>query len=131
MLSYATPYSGYSFVYDARNRQTQASVGAIGTGWLINALGQRIAQTNGGVPQFFFVYDEAGHLIGKYDGNGNLLWETAWLGDLPVAAGSPAGLFTIAPDHLGAPHRITDAGGAVAWQWNPDPFGNGAPVGAT
>ena len=41
-----------------------------------------------------------------------------------------AGLFYIAPDHLGAPHQITDAGGAVAWQWNPDPFGNGDPVGA-
>ena len=54
---------------------------------------------NGSVPQFFFVYDEGAHLIGKYDGNGNLLWETAWLGDLPVAAGSPAGLFYIAPDH--------------------------------
>ena len=129
MLSYATPYSGYSFTYDARNRQTQAYVGAIGTGWLVNGLGQRIAQTNGSVPQFFFVYDEGAHLTGKYDGNGNLLWETAWLGDLPVAAGSPAGLFYIAPDHLGAPHQITDATGAVAWQWNPDPFGNGAPLG--
>ncbi len=130
MLSYSTPYSGYSFVYDARNRQTQAYVGAIGTSWLINGLGQRIAQINVRVPEFFFVHDEAGHLAGKYDGGGNLLWETAWLGDLPVAAGSPAGLFTIAPDHLGAPHQITDATGAVAWQWNPDPFGNGAPVGA-
>ena len=99
MLSYSTPYSGYSFSYDARNRQTQAFVGAIGTSWLVNGFGQRIGQMNGSVPQFFFVYDEAGHLIGKYDGNGNLLWETAWLGDLPVAAGSTAGLFTIAPDH--------------------------------
>jgi len=130
MLSYSTPYSGYSFSYDARNRQTEAFVGAIGTSWLVNGLGQRIAQTNGGVPQFFFVYDEAGHLVGKYDGNGTLLWETAWLGDLPVAAGYPAGLFYIAPDHLGAPHQITDATGAVAWQWNPDPFGNGGPLGA-
>ena len=130
MLSYSTPYSGYSFSYDARNRQTQAYVGAIGTSWLVNGLGQRIAQTNGGVPQFFFVYDEAGHLVGKYDGNGTLLWETAWLGDLPVAAGYPAGLFYIASDHLGAPHQITDATGAVAWQWNPDPFGNGGPLGA-
>jgi uncharacterized protein RhaS with RHS repeats len=130
MLSYSTPYSGYSFSYDARNRQTQAFVGAIGTSWLVNGFGQRIGQMNGSVPQFFFVYDEAGHLIGKYDGNGNLLWETAWLGDLPVAAGSTAGLFTIAPDHRGAPHQITDATGAVAWQWNPDPFGNGAPLGA-
>jgi len=36
----------------------------------------------------------------------------------------------MAPDHLGAPHQITDASGAVGWQWNHDPFGNGAPMGA-
>jgi RHS repeat-associated protein len=52
------------------------------------------------------------------------------LGDLPVAPLSLLGQFYIAPDHLGAPHQITDASGAVAWQWNPDPFGNGDPVGA-
>jgi RHS repeat-associated protein len=130
MLSYSTPYSGYSFSYDARNRQTQAFVGAIGTSWLINGLGQRIGQTNGSVPQILFVYDEAGHLAGKYDGGGNPLWETAWLGDLPVAVLEPAGRFYIAPDHLGAPHQITDPSVAVVWQWNPDPFGNGAPLGA-
>jgi RHS repeat-associated protein len=127
MLSYSAPFADYSFSYDARNRQTEAFVGAIGTSWLINGLGQRIGQTNGSVPEFFFVYDEAGHLTGKYDGGGNPLWETAWLGDLPVAVFSPAGRFYIAPDHLGAPHQITDAGGAVVWQWNHDPFGNGDP----
>jgi RHS repeat-associated protein len=51
------------------------------------------------------------------------------LGDLPVAPLSLLGQFYIAPDHLGAPHQVTDSTGAVAWQWNPDPFGNGAPVG--
>jgi YD repeat-containing protein len=130
MLSYSTPFSGYSFSYDARNRQTEAFVGAIGTSWLINALGQRVAQINGSVPEFYFVYDEAGHLAGKYDGGGNPLWETAWLGDLPVAVLAPAGISYIAPDHLGAPHQITDSTGAVVWQWHPDPFGNGDPTGA-
>jgi hypothetical protein len=77
-------------------------VGAIGTSWLINGLGQRIAQINVSVPEFFFVYDEAGHLTGKYDGGGNLLQETVWLGDLPVAVLQPGGRFYIAPDHLGA-----------------------------
>ncbi|MGH6801419.1 MAG: RHS repeat domain-containing protein, partial [Methylocella sp.] len=130
MLSYSTPFSGYSFSYDVRNRQTQAFVGAIGTSWLINGLGQRIAQMNGSVPQFFFVYDEAGHLAGKYDGLGNPLQETAWLGDLPVAVLQPGARFYIAPDHLGSPHQITDASGAVVWLWHPDPFGNGDPTGA-
>ena len=127
MLSYSAPFADYSFSYDARNRQMEAFVGAIGTSFLINGLGQRIAQINVSVPEFFFVNDEAGHLIGKYDGGGNPLQETVWLGDLPVAVLSPAGRFYIAPDHLGAPHQITDASGAVVWQWNHDPFGNGDP----
>jgi len=29
--------------------------------------------------------DESGHLIGEYDGSGNLIEETIWLGDIPVA----------------------------------------------
>jgi RHS repeat-associated protein len=130
MLSYSAPFADYSFSYDARNRQTEAFVGAIGTNFLINGLGQRIAQMNGSVPEFFFVYDEAGHQTGKYDGLGNPLWQTVWLGDLPVAVLSPAGNYYIAPDHLGSPLQITNSTGAVVWQWNFDPFGNGAPAGA-
>jgi hypothetical protein len=41
-----------------------------------------------------------------------------------------AGQNTLAPDHLGSPHQITDPTGAVVWQWNLDPFGNGAPIGS-
>ena len=32
-----------------------------------------------------FMQDEAGHLIGEYDSSGNLIEETIWLGDVPVA----------------------------------------------
>jgi hypothetical protein len=39
-------------------------VGALGASWLINGLGQRIAQINVSVPAFFFVYDEAGRATG-------------------------------------------------------------------
>jgi RHS repeat-associated protein len=127
MLSYATPFSGYTFAYNVRNRLAVSSVGAIGTTHLINGLGQRVSKSIAGVPQLTFAYDEAGHLTGKYDGNGNLLQETVWLGDLPVAVLQPAAQFYIAPDHLGAPHQITNASGQVAWLWDHDPFGNGDP----
>jgi RHS repeat-associated protein len=42
----------------------------------------------------------------------------------------PGTRFYIAPDHLGAPHQITDASGAAAWLWNHDPFGTGDATGA-
>jgi len=41
----------------------------------------------------------------------------------------PAGPLYIAPDHLGAPHQITDASGNTVWLWDQDPFGNGVPGG--
>ncbi|MGH6838949.1 MAG: RHS repeat domain-containing protein, partial [Methylocella sp.] len=40
----------------------------------------------------------------------------------------PGVRYYIAPDHLGSPHQITDASGAVVWLWNHDPFGNGDPT---
>ena len=52
-----------------------------------------------------------------------------WLGDLPVAVLSIGPPSYIAPDHLGAPHEITNASKRVEWQWDHDPFGNGLPTG--
>jgi RHS repeat-associated protein len=129
MLSYSAPFADYSFTYDARNRRTASYVGAIGTTDLINGLGQRVAQSLGGAPQFFFAYDEAGHLIGRYNGNGVVVEETVWLGDLPVGVLHSSGGFAIAPDHLGTPHQITNASGQAVWLWDHDPFGNGDPSG--
>ncbi|GAB7126060.1 hypothetical protein JCM19000A_05670 [Silvimonas sp. JCM 19000] len=31
------------------------------------------------------VYDEAGHILGEYDGTGKMVQETVYLGDWPVA----------------------------------------------
>jgi RHS repeat-associated protein len=54
-----------------------------------------------------------------------------WLGDLPVAEQGPgASQRYIAPDHLGAPHQITDPGRTTVWLWDHDPFGNGTPTGS-
>jgi RHS repeat-associated protein len=36
----------------------------------------------------------------------------------------------IAPDHLGAPHQISDPGRNAVWLWNHDPFGDGAATGS-
>jgi RHS repeat-associated protein len=128
MLSYQTPFSGYTFSYDARNRLTESFVGAVGTPWLVNGLGQRVGQYAASAPQFYFAYDEAGHLLGKYDASGTVhQQETVWLGDLPIAVLAPASQYYVAPDHLGAPHQVTDATGKVAWLWSHDPFGNGDP----
>jgi RHS repeat-associated protein len=127
MLTHNSPAADYTYTYNARNRRTQAYVGGNATTDVINGLGQRTVQTV--VSSELFFYDEAGHLTGSYNGNGSVIAETVWLGDLPVAALEPSGPFYIAPDHLGAPHQIADAAGNVGWLWNHDPFGNGVPGG--
>jgi uncharacterized protein RhaS with RHS repeats len=96
-----------------------------------NALGQRI-QISGGVNgTVLYSYDEAGHLLGEYDGTGTLIEETVWLGDIPVATLKPSGssvaLFYIHSDPLNTPRQITRPSDNTAmWTWNSDPFGTDA-----
>lgn len=75
------------------------------------------------------MYDEAGHLLGEYDVNGAVVFETVYVGDLPVAALTPSGTSTavgfIYADHLNTARviaRSTDH--AIVWQWgSSEPFG--------
>ena len=127
MLTHNSPAADYTYTYNARNRRTQALLGGNATTDVINGLGQRTVQTV--VSSELFFYDEAGHLTGSYNGTGNVIAETVWLDDLPVAVLEPAGAFYIAPDHLGAPHQITDGSVNAVWLWDHDPFGNGTPSG--
>lgn len=89
-------------------------------------------------PNTYFVYDEAGHLIGEYDTNGQPIQETAWLGDTPVTVVKPnptkvtkTDVFNIYTDHLNAPRVIVNQQGAVVWSWESNPFGTGQPVSNT
>ena len=71
----------------------------------------------------YFVYDEAGHLLGEYDGNGNPRRQIIWLGDMPVGVLQGAGanqiLHYIEPDHLGTPRVVIDGSRNVAiWSWS-------------
>ncbi|MEA4855005.1 RHS repeat-associated core domain-containing protein [Solidesulfovibrio sp.] len=124
-----------TFSYDARGRLTQVTKGSV-TQYAINGLGQRVAKTTttpgaiGGantVSAVYFVYDEAGHLLGEYDGTGTVIQETVWLGDLPVGVLTSGGQYYVNPDHLGAPLTVTDATGQIVWRWDRDPYGNGKP----
>ncbi len=84
-----TSYSGLTLGYDDAGRMTSVSGGATAS-YSHNALGQRVKKTVSAVATYF-VYDEAGHLIGEYNSSGGLIQETVWLDDVPVATLRPNG----------------------------------------
>ena len=103
--------------------------------YAVNGLGQRVRKDVGATTTLF-VYDEQGRLVGEYDGSGQLIQETVWLNDLPIATLRPTGtgmptpiaMYYVHADHLGSPRAITRPGdNALLWRWdNTDPFGNNA-----
>lgn len=126
-----------TFMYNDAGRMASATKASLTTTYALNALGQRVRKTTSG-SSTYFVYDEAGHLVGEYDNSGNLIQETVWLGDTPVATLRPNGggvsLFYVHTDHLNTPRRISrPSDNVVVWRWDSDPFGtavaNGDPDG--
>jgi len=122
-----------SFTYNNAGRMITATSGGVTTTYTYNALNQRVKKTNASGTTYF-VYDQAGHLLGEYDGSGNLIEELVWLSDIPIATirtnanGSGVGFFYIHTDNLNAPTKITrPTDNVIIWRWDHDIYGNGAP----
>jgi RHS repeat-associated protein len=117
-----------TFAYDDSGRRVLTTSSGVAATYKYNALGQRVRKTIGSV-NTYFVYDEAGHLVGEYGNGGALIQETIWFDDIPVATLRPSvgggiDVFYIHSDHLNTPRRISRASdNVVVWQWDSDPFG--------
>ena len=85
-----------------------------------------------------FVYDDAGHMLGEYDGSSNVVNEIFWLGDVMVAmkgtmlclAGggcTESATAYVWTDHLNTPRELTRVNGSnqhvSLWKWDSLPFG--------
>ena len=134
-----TGYSTVSATYNNAGRLKTLSNGSTTETSIYNALGQRIQNSSGSTGTVLYVYDEAGHLLGEYDGTGTLIEETVWLGDIPVAtlrpSGSTVSIYYIHSDQLNTPRQVTrPRDNTPMWTWNSDPFGtdaaNANPAGA-
>jgi hypothetical protein len=127
-LSYPTT----TFTYNNRGRMKTAIVGSSTTTYVYNALGQRTKKSGGVAGTVVNVYDEAGHLLGEYNGTGGLVQETVWLGDIPVAIlrpGTPAAIYYVHANQLNAPVAITrPSDNKFRWQWHSDAFGVTKPL---
>jgi RHS repeat-associated protein len=74
----------------------------------------------------------SGSLVGEYDGAGNLIQETVWLSDIPVATLRPSGssiaVYYVVTDQLNTPRQIIrPSDNALMWTWFSGPFGVEAP----
>ena len=101
------------------------------TSFVYNALGQ-IVKASGPSSTTLYVYDQDGHLLGEYDGSGNLIQETVWLGDIPVATIRPSGssiaIYYVETDQLDTPREvIRPSDNTLMWSWFTGPFGTEAP----
>jgi RHS repeat-associated protein len=113
-----------NYVYDDRGRLVRSLNGTtVLRDYRHNALGQRVAKLHPTpASSIFFVYDEAGRLLGEYKPNGALIKEYIWLEDTLIAVrGGYAGhkFQYVLTDHLNTPRAIVlPATNAIIWRWD-------------
>lgn len=129
----ATAWGGVTATYNAAGRMVSATNAGVTREYFHNALGQRVRKKLDSTNSVYFVYDEMGHLIGEYDTNGDLIQETVWLGDIPIAtlrpkSGGGIEIYYVHTDHLNTPRMVTQSSdNAVRWTWGGEEFGADAP----
>lgn len=114
-----------SFTYDDRGRLAQyLANGAPSREYRYNARGERVAKLIVSNPanNVFYVYDEAGRLLGEYKPNGTRIKEYVWLDDTPVAVivnHASSKLQYVLTDHLNTPRAVVHPGtNAIVWRWD-------------
>lgn len=122
--------------YDAQNRLASVKInGQQVAEYRYNSLGQRIAKLTG---QGFttYLYGPDGQLLAETDYNSAGIQQRRqaylWLDSMPLASVETQGnnsprVICLHSDHLNTPRLATSATQQIAWQWQSDAFGNGAP----
>ena len=111
-----------TFAFSDRERMKSATVSGSTWNYYHNGFGERVRKKLAPSGNHYYVYDEAGHLVGEYNGN-TLIQETVWLGDIPVATLRGSSIYYVHTDHLNAPKKVTQTNNGVRWTWDRDPFG--------
>jgi RHS repeat-associated protein len=124
----------FGYGYNGRNRLTVIQNGGVTVGsYVLNALGQRVQKTAGGITTRFD-YDEDSRLLSE--SAGTTTRDYVWMDGMPVGIVDHAGTITVNfvhADGLGSPRAVTSSTGTVLWQWayTGNPFGEKVPVSPT
>jgi RHS repeat-associated protein len=125
----------YGYGYNGRNRLTVVQNDGVTVGsYVLNALGERVQKTAGGLT-IRFDYDEDSRLLSESSGTTNR--DYIWMDGMPVGVVDHVGTSTsvnyVHADGLGSPRAVTSSAGTVLWQWAyaGNPFGEKAPLSST
>jgi RHS repeat-associated protein len=126
-----------TYSYSDRGRMTSATVSGGSVSFTYNGLEQRAKKSSSGSTGYY-VYDEAGQLLGEYEANGYPVYETIYLGSTPIGAlkqtGTAAGnniavaIYNVYADQIDTPRVITQQDHQIVWRWDgAEAFGASAP----
>ena len=117
-----------TYRYNAAGRMSGATGKLASASYAYNGNGERTRkQLTGGSP-IYFQYDEEANLVGEYTPSSNTYKEYIRISGMPLIAVTQAGSYLILTDHLQTPRAVISfASSQVVWNWNPGPFGTGAP----
>ncbi len=114
-----------TYQYDDRGRMASVRTGTnLTQSYQYNALGQRVAKIHPttAANTVYFVYDEAGKVMGEYKPDGTMIREYIWLDDTLVAmrAGYATHKFQyVLTDHLNTPRAVVlPSTNAIIWRWD-------------
>lgn len=122
----------FTYTYSDRGRMASATTASGNVSYAYNGNGQRASKSGPAAlvatGAAYYVYDEAGQLLGEYDATGSALYETLYLGSTPVGvlkqSGSAAGgnlavaVYNVHADHIDTPRVITRQDQAIVWRWD-------------
>lgn len=125
------------YTYSDRGRMQSATTGVGSVAFLYNGLEQRAKKSSANGTSYY-VYDEAGQLLGEYDQTGSPVYETIYLASTPVGALKQTGtaananiavaLYNVDADQIDTPRVITQQDHQIVWRWDQaEAFGGAAP----
>jgi RHS repeat-associated protein len=119
-----------TYTYNDRGRMSSATTPSDPVSFLYNGLNQRVSKSGAAASggNVYYLYDEAGQLLGEYDNTGAPTYETIYLGSSPVGVIKQGVPYNVDADQIDTPRVITKQDHAIVWRWDTaEAFGATAP----
>ncbi len=108
-----------SFVYDERNRLAQVP----GASYGYDGQGLRVVKNSTAQGTRYFVHGANREVLGEYDAT-TPVYETVYLGSVPIAVLKGGQTYWIDADHLDTPRSVSNGSRQAVWRWESDAFGS-------